>query len=267
MKRVAVEGTGISPWEADVLVESIDEVYFSDPYLKELACGQMRYSCVSSKEGAGKPLCECAMSTVTLTLIDSEDNEDLPLEGKQSSVHRRHRKIMRITEEAREQDGLLTQEDLASLLSSDVRTIRRDIKALRKDGIVVATRGQQKDIGPGISHRGKAIELWLEGKEPPEVARAINHSIGAVENYLEKFKRVAFLRRKSFDDYQIALTVGISVAAAKTYAEIHESMKHLPFADSRIDEIELVGEQHYFAQDEKKDSALLKVTCKEGSVL
>jgi len=30
MKRVAVEGAGLSPWEAQVLVEAIAEVYFSD---------------------------------------------------------------------------------------------------------------------------------------------------------------------------------------------------------------------------------------------
>ncbi len=191
MKRVAVEGAGLSPWEAEVLVESIHEVYFSDPGLRELSTGQMKYSCVSAGEGPGKPLDKCAMSTVVLTLVDPEDRMGLPSDGKQASVHRRRRKIVRLTEEAREQGGLLTQEDLAELLNADVRTIRRDICDLRAQGIVAATRGQQKDIGPGVSHRGLAVRHWLEGKEPIEVARAINHSIGAVENYLEKFKRVA----------------------------------------------------------------------------
>lgn len=256
MKRVAVEGAGLSPWEAEVLVGSIDEVYFSDPDLKELACGQMRYSCVSASEGPGKPLSACSMVTVTLTMIDPEDRQELPKEGKQASVRLRQRKIQRLTEEAREQGGLLTQEDLAALLSTDVRTIRRDVGALRGDDVVVATRGQQKDIGPGVSHRGVAIRKWLEGKEPVEVARAINHSIGAVENYLEKFKRVVFLRRKGFDDYQTALTIGMSLPAVKTFVGIYNESKNLPFFASRLGEIELVGEQCYFAVDEKKDSAL-----------
>ncbi len=127
MKRVAVEGAGLSPWEAEVLIDSIDEVYFSDPDLKELSCGQTRYSCVSADEGPGKPLSACSMATVTLTLIDPEDRAGLPGEGKQDSVHMRRRKLQRLTEEAREQGGLLTQEDLAALLSTDVRTIRRDV--------------------------------------------------------------------------------------------------------------------------------------------
>lgn len=256
MEQVAVKGAGLSPWEAKVLVDAIDEVYFRDPDLKELSVGQMKYSCVSAAEGPGKPLNECSMVTVLLTMIDSEDRRDLPGDGKQASVHRRRRKIMRLTEEAREQGGLLTQEDLAAVLDSDVRTIRRDIGTLRGEGIVVATRGQQKDIGPGVSHRGLAVRHWLEGREPVDVARAINHSIAAVENYLEKFKRVAYLRRKNFDDFQIALTVGMSVTAVKTFVEIYRTSRNQPFFQSRLDEIELAGEQHYFAEDEKKESTL-----------
>jgi len=264
MKRVAVEGAGLSPWEAQVLVEAIAEVYFSDPDLRDLSTGQMKYPCISATEGPGKPLSKCAMCTVSLTIINPEDRKGLPVFGKQASVHRRRRKIMRLTEEAREQGGLLTQEDLAAILDADVRTIRRDIRALRETGMVVATRGQQKDIGPGVSHRGLAIRHWLEGKEPVEVARAINHSIGAVESYLEKFKRVAYLRRKNFDDFQIALTVGMSVAAVKTFVEIYKASKNCSFFRSRLAEIELVGEQHYAAEDEKKDSALWNVSSSGG---
>lgn len=254
MKQAAVDGAGLSPWEADVLVDCVEEVYFTDPALKHLNSGQMKYTCVSSTEGPGKPLNRCTMATVTLTMIDPEDRRELPADGKTASVVRRQRKIMRLTEEAREQGGLLTQEDLAQLLDSDVRTIRRDICALREHDIVVATRGQQKDIGPGVSHRALAIRHWLEGKEPVEVARTINHSLKATENYLEKFKRVAYLREKSFDDYQIALTVGISVAAAKTFVGIYNEYHKKSFFKSRMAEIEAIGQAHYVAADEKKDS-------------
>ncbi len=146
------------------------------------------------------------MVTVLLTLFDPKDQGQLAYDGKQASIALRRRRLTRITEQAREQGGLLSQEDLAEILMCDVRTIRRDIESLRQREIVVATRGQVRDIGPGVTHRGIAVRLWLEGKEPVEIARHINHSIAAVENYLEKFKRVAYLRRKSFDDYQSALT-------------------------------------------------------------
>ena len=163
--------------------------------------------------------------------------------------------MLRITEEAKEQGGLLSQEDLKQILMCDVRTIRRDIAALRISGIVVATRGQQKDIGPGVTHRGQAIKWWLEGKEPVEVARQIKHSVAAVENYLEKFKRVSYLCGKGFKLHEIALTVGISTAASRTFMDIHYEFRGKSFFQQRMAEINLEGSQFYFAEGEKKDLA------------
>ena len=264
LKAAVVEGSNLSSWEADVLLKTIDEVIFRDPDLQELKDSQLKYVCVSSAEGAGKSLGECEMTTVLLTLFSDEDEEDLPDAGKQASVCRRLRRIMRITSEAKEQGGLLTQEDLAKILMCDLRTIRRNIKELTELGIHIPTRGQQKDIGPGVTHKELAIKLWLEGSEPVEICGKIKHSIGSVENYLEKFKRVAFLRRNNFDDFQIALTIGIGVRAVKTFVEIYNNFKNKPFMKNRMREIDLIGSQHFIAQDEKKDLTSLKDTAKGG---
>lgn len=253
MLNLAVEGAGISPWEAQVLVKTIEQVYFSDPALSQACDGQLKYSCIAMNEPAGKKVEDCRMVTVLLTLFDPEDKQQLVFDSKQASIVIRRRRLMRITEQAREQEGLLSQEDLAQILMCDVRTIRRDIKDLRGKGIIVATRGQVNDIGPGVTHRGIAVRSWLEGKEPVKIAADINHSIAAVENYLEKFKRVAYLRRKGFDDYQSAMTIGISVAAVRTFAQLYNEFHSKPFFKQRIAEIELIGSQYYTAQDEKKD--------------
>ena len=264
MQNVAVRGAGLSPWESKVLVEMIEQVYFADPALRQASDGQLKYSCIAVNEPAGKKIEDCQMVTVLLTLFDPKDQGQLAYNGKQASIALRQRRLTRITDQAREQGGLLSQEDLAEILMCDVRTIRRDIEALRQRGIVVATRGQVRDIGPGVTHRGIAVRLWLEGKEPVEIATHINHSIAAVENYIDKFKRVAYLRRKSFDDYQSALTTGISVKAVKTFVELYKQYQHKPFFKQRIDEIELVGSQYYIAQDEKKDSISSSDTYKGG---
>lgn len=264
MQNVAVHGTGLSPWEAKVLIEAIEHVYFADPALRAAADGQLKYSCVSGNEPPGKKIEDCQMVTVLLTLFDPKDQGEFDYDKKRASIALRQRRLTRIIDEAREQGGLLSQEDLAEILMCDVRTIRRDIESLRKREIIVATRGQVRDIGPGVTHRGIAVRLWLEGKEPVEIARHINHSIAAVENYIEKFKRVAYLRGKNFDDYQSALTIGISVAAVKTFVELCSQYQHKPFFKQRIDEIELVGSQYYVAQDEKKDSILPSGTCSGG---
>ena len=257
---LAVKGAGISAWEADVLVEVVKEVYFSEPADSPLRSGQMRYECVSATEGSGKPLKDCQLVTVVLSLLEKDDD----LFGVQRGAHRlRQHRILRLTEEAREQGGLLSQEDLARLLFCDVRTIRRDIQELRSSQeIVVATRGQQKDIGPGVSHKGVAIRHWLEGKEPVEIARRIHHTLHAVERYIQHFSRVMFLRWKGFVSLQIALTVGISSASVNTYLEIYEIHRHKRSARRRFEEMRRIGVEHDLAEDAKKGGASPSVNAK-----
>ena len=251
LRNLAVEGAGISAWEAEVLVGVVKEVYFHEPANGPLRAGQMRYECVGIGEGAGKPIRECRMQSVILTLFEPRtDRAECPDPG--ASALRRHR-IQRLTEEAREQGGLLSQEDLALLLCSDVRTIRRDIRELRETNeIFVATRGQIKDIGPGVSHKGVAIRHWLEAMEPVDVARRINHTLKAVERYIHTFCRVVYLRRKAFHPYQIALTVGISTGSAATYLEIYEGHRAKPEFQRRFEEIDLIGASHFEAEDAAK---------------
>ena len=244
-----VDGTGLSPWEAQVLVDVVKEVYFSDPDNKPLGPGQIRYQCVAASEGAGKPLQDCQMVTVVLTLLDRDDHEL----GAPGSGKVRLQRIMRLTQEAYDQGGLLSQEDLAQLLMSDARTIRRNIRQLHRErGIIVPTRGQVKDIGPGVTHREIAVRLWIEGHEPVAIAARIHHSVAAVERYRQHFSRVMFLRQKGFKPLQIALTVGISVRAVDTYIDLFERWRHRRELLERQEEIELIGESHWVARDQKK---------------
>ncbi len=264
MKNLAVNGTGLSPWESEVLVDIIEEVYFSGTGLRELSEGQIKKNCVSTAEGPGKELKDCELTTVILTLFHETDSSDLSsatLVGRSTEIRRR--RLMRIAVEAKDQGGLLTQEDLSELLMHDVRTIRRDIHVLKQKGIVVPTRGTIKDIGPGITHREITVRLWLEGKEPVEIKKHINHHIKSVENYLEKFKRVVYLRRKGFNDFEIAMTVGISVKAIRVYSELYNKYKNTKLFKMRLEEIELTGSDFYKAQDEKKRIQQLNTSMKK----
>lgn len=246
----AIHGAGISPWEAQLLVEAVKEVYFSETQDRPLRAGQIRYECVAAGEGAGKALERCRLAGVVLTLLDEDDRQIGRQQGQRGM---RRQRLQRITEEAREQGGLLSQEDLAQLLCCDVRTIRRDIQWLREEcGIFVATRGQQEDIGPGVSHRGVALKLWLQGKEPVEVARRINHSLQAVERYIQNFCRVVFLWRKKFKPLQISLTIGISAASVQTYLQLWRENSFQSHCRTRLEEIELIGAEHYEARDAEK---------------
>ena len=259
--KMAVDGTGLSPWEAETLVEVVKEVFFTEPQDNPLRSGQMFYECAEASEGAGKPLRECRLARVVLTI---QEPEDIQILGQQGADGLRRHCILRWTEEAREQGGLLTQEDLARLMFCDVRTIRRDIRDFRQRGVMVATRGQQKDIGPGVTHRGVAVRHWVDGLEPVEVARRINHSLTAVERYLQTFARVAFLEEKGFDRFAMAMTMGISVAGVKTYQEVFNEHRHRPEFHRRVQEIEIIGGKYYESQDFQKGGPSHSVNAQNG---
>lgn len=262
LKSEVIRGTGMSPWEAGVLVDVVDRLYFGDPQLRPCKEGQVRITCLAAAEGPGKPLEQCAKKSIVLTLFDDEDDKDFSVMSDSEVLQMRRRRLCRITEQAREQGGLLTQEDLAKYLMCSVRTIRRDIGALKELGIVIPTRGQQQDIGPTVSHRALAVEKWLEGKEPVEIARNIKHSVRAVERYLETFKRVAWLHcRKGFGALEAALAVSVSVSLTRWYIDVFHEYKGTPFLEQRMSEIDLIGAAMYIAQDEKKSAG----RCQEDS--
>ena len=258
MQQLAVQGAGLNPWEAKVLTDMIDDVYFTNHQLTDIKNGQVKFSCVSAKEGAGKPLKECAMISAVLTLFDPQDDLDLPcVENKQRQIHKRLRRVMRLCDEAKDQGGLLSQEDLSELLMCDVKTIQRDTKILKESGIVLPTRGQQKDIGPGLTHRELIVRLWCEGTEPVELCTRTKHSIKSVENYLEKFKIIVFLRQvKSFTNHEIAVVAGLSSRAVKVFLELYEKYRNKSFFKHRRDEILLRGAEYYREVGEKKDLLL-----------
>ena len=78
--------------------------------------------------------------------------------------------------------------------------------------------------------------LHMEGQEPTEVARRVHHSIKATENYLEKFNRVAYLRReKGFSEFEISRTVGISTGATRTFLSIYDEFKGKVLFDIRME--------------------------------
>lgn len=155
MVNEVVSGTGMSPWEAQVVVEVIREVYFATPGGAPLRHGQMLYTCVKVEAGAGVALKDCPMQSVTLSLLGEGDDQ---VHGAEML---RRRRIGRLCEEARDQGGLLTQEDLAQILSCDARTIRRDIKALKQTGIHIPTRGQQPN---GVRQTARSAARRASGK-------------------------------------------------------------------------------------------------------
>ena len=131
------------------------------------------------------------MVRVELTLDLGTD--DLDVLRVQGPVALRQLRILRLTEESYFQGGLLTQEDLGRLLQVSVRTVRRDIQSLVSDGNTVHTRGYEHDIGPGLSHKSRIVDLYLQGLTYAEIMLKTRHSAGSIKRYVGAFSRLLLL--------------------------------------------------------------------------
>jgi biotin operon repressor len=254
-----VAGTNCSRFESHIIVEKAKEAFGVGQWAegRVLEDGQIVFHAVAESAPPGLAIKDCAQRRVILSLI--RRTEDLEVWRAGGAAAKRRQQILRLAVEAREQEALLTQEDLGLLLDSDVRTIRQDIKKLREQGLSVPTRGTVRDIGPGVTHKRRAVELWLSGKEPLEVARQLTHSLKAVERYIQTFCRVVYAQRQLRDTLKTALVVGISVAAVNDYLSLHnEMLAKDAFYKERLEDVLNVGEAHWEAVDLKKSLGLKK---------
>lgn len=250
-------GTNCSPFESEIIVEKAKEIFAIGDHAEGnvLQPGQMVWLAVDAQEPPGKALKECKLKRIIITHINQK--EDSEVRRHYGPVAKRRQQILRMCSEAQEQKALLTQEDLAQILDTDVRTIRRDIHASRLEGIVVPTRGQQKDIGPGVTHRVKAVELFLQGKEPVDIARHIKHSLTSVERYVDTFCRVVYCQRQFRNNLKTAMVIGISLSTVNTYLGLHQRACEDPRYRENIAQIEERGRLYWESLDFKKRSGLI----------
>ena len=253
LTRIISEGTNCSPFEASIITEKAQEVFrIGDHHEKEsLQPGQMIWQAISEDEPPGKPLYECKFKRIRLTIVSID--EDMEVLKQYGHSAKRGQQILRITQEALDQRALLTQEDLAILLDCDVKTIRTDIKRYQqKHDVIIPTRGNKKDIGPGLTHRERAVEFFIQGKDTVTIARDMNHSLKAIERYTHAFSRVVYCQAQLRDTLKTALVVGVSVIAVNRYLGLKDKYWNNSEYSERLSEIEKVGSQFWEYQDSKK---------------
>lgn len=222
-----ITGLNCSPFEAEAIVEKVHEVYV--PLLETaqgLKPGQIQMTVIDASVAPNVPLAKAKQRLVTLTL--HAGSEDIETRKKGSVPALRQKRLCRMCQEAFQQGGLLTLEDLANLFNCGVRTLVNDLAALRKQKIVPPLRSTTKDMGRAITHRQLIITLWLQGLEYSEIARKTNHTIDSVANYVDKFKRCAALFASGFDVDTVALMVKLSTPLTKEFQRIHSACQGVP---------------------------------------
>ena len=199
--------------------------------------GQVEVSVIGIEERSGKVLEQLEKCKVILTIDAGQaDIEALKLYGR---IGLRRIKIQRITDEAVEQGGVLSQEDIGKYLSCTKRTVQRDIREIKKSGIEVITRGVLHNIGRGQTHKVKIIGMYLDGKTYSEIKLSTRHSVGAIKRYIESFSKVLMCHKsKIYGRKAIGVVTGLSEGLVKQYQDLIRESRKDPIRSSNLNYLE-----------------------------
>jgi hypothetical protein len=193
--------------------------YFADYGRVVVEPGELCYLGVDAGEPPGKPIAACRKVQVALELTVAADQQLLRERGLAAM---RRQRLARLARQAQVQGALLTVEDLAYLTCSSTATVKRDLAACRGEGVAVPTRGQIRDIGPGVSHKSQIVQLYLWGLQFTEIERRTRHSESAIKRYLTDFRQVAALFVRGASIPEIRAATGRSAAVIAEYVAIYE---------------------------------------------
>ena len=235
----AQEGLGCSLFEAQALCQLVREVYF--PWIAQpetVQTGQLALIAVSADEPPHKPLSKCQMIPIVVTLYaGDQDYRYRRQHGTDGVARLRQRQIHRMAQEALDQGALLTAEDLAfRIFNCGLRTISRDLAALRQEGLIVPLRSQQKDAGRALSHRAEAVELYLKRHTFTQIRHKIRHSLPSIANYVVTFTLVVVHTRAERPVEEIAFLMQISPALVRQYQQLYRRYD-IPAYQARIEQI------------------------------
>jgi hypothetical protein len=213
-------GMGCSPFISEAICNVVKEIYL--PLINSpsnIRPGQMLFTCLSLSNGPSVAIKDALMATVTLTIDGGA--EDTTIRTQYGIESLRQHRIIRLCAEAHSQGGLLTVEDLAHrIFNVGERTIHRDLAILRKRNEWPALRSTVKDIGRTVTHRELLIKHWLMGDELSDLHRKYNHSLSAIENYINTFKRVVALQHQKYSVEDTAYLLKISQALVQAYRHL-----------------------------------------------
>jgi len=181
--------------------------------------GQMRVLLTKRRAGYGQALRDTATTEVIWTLdAGAEDRDVLRQHGR---TELRSVRIQRLLDEAIEQGGIATQEDLAQALQVSVRTIKRDCAYLEAQGLYLPTRGHVLAIGRGQTHKAHIVGRWLCGETYDQIALHTHHCLTSVQRYVQAFVRVVELHRRGLAEEHIAMLLQMGRPLVQEYLAVY----------------------------------------------
>ena len=209
----------LSPIEAKAVVHRIHD-YLDEQNPDRLDEGQIFYYAVAFSEPASKPLKECQLVRIKLTIYAPDDLDYLEV-GRGGTPKLRRVRLFRIVFEAVDQGALLAQEDLVRLLGISRRTLVRIIEEYHEKGIFIPTRGYCKDMGRGTSHKTVAIEMYLKYASYTEMERKTGDTPSSLMRYIKDFAAVVSAVDAGLSPDQVRVVTGMSEKLVSEYIDLY----------------------------------------------
>ncbi len=218
-----------------------------EEYINE---GEMIFLAISSEEGPRTRLSEGKILPVCLEYFS---RGDLEIGGpwckhKNRLCDLKSTRIRRYTSQTFKQGALLSLPDIAMLMGIGVDTVRNLIKAKANDGVIIPTRGLIKDIGRGVSHKCKIIELYLQMYTETEIVDRSGHTYESIEAYIKEFARVVVLSESGLNAVMIRQVTGRSMTLVNAYLDLYRKYDENPDYVFRLEHI-----KRSFARDRDRD--------------
>lgn len=181
--------------------------------------GTLVFFAIDSGESARAKLEEARHVPVRLSYFTDADLASGPRSDSPTRVAAmKFGRICRYAGEARVQGALLTLPDLAVLMGIHVTAIRHAMADHPE--VIVPTRGRVKDIGRGVSHKARIVELYLQMHTETEIVERTGHSYESVEAYLREFARVLTLADQGMNAVMIRRVTGRSMSLVSAYLDL-----------------------------------------------
>ena len=197
------------------------------PETSHMRPGQVVWPTVhkDEKSSYGKSIKQTRLTTVVLDLVQSCDARDRANGMKLRAIKKEA--VARMFKQSFEQDGCMTNAELAILLKISTDTVGSYIKEWElENNEVLPRRGSIHDIGPTLTHKKIIIEkLFLEQKPVQQVSRETYHSLPAIQRYISTFKQVLLCKKKRMSTEEIAYALGRTKQLIREYEEIIEEYK------------------------------------------
>lgn len=210
-----------------VLVQSImDMVNQFYPETTHLRPGQINWTTIHKHEKGsyGKKISQSEMTNVVLDLVQPQDVIDRANKKRLRDIKREA--AARLFTQAYQQDGCMTNAEVAILLKISPTTVGKYIKEWEEEHeTLLPRRGTIHDLGPTLTHKKIIIQkLFLEGKSVGQVQRETYHSPEAIHRYIQTFRQVLLCRQKGFSDEEIAYALKISKRLVAEYQSLMDEM-------------------------------------------